>query len=104
MPAPLAILNMMQRKRLSKDSPRIFQLFHPRYAGFKDALKQVRDRVSDNLVSIARIPLPFAVQIRIDQKCNLAWRDSAAKMIRVEVKTFVELYSVVNDEKYFEVC
>ncbi len=75
-------------------------MFHPKYTGFEDALKKVRDRVSDNLVSVA----PFAAQTHIDQKFNLGWRDSDSKMIYIEMKAFVELCSVVNDEADFDVC
>ena len=102
-PEPLVDLTIMHRKWLSGGSTGDFQVFHPKYTGFEHALKNVRDRSSDTVVSVARIPLPFPVQTHIDSKFNLAWRESSTKMVYIEMKAFAEQYSVVNDEDEFEV-
>ncbi len=51
----------------------------------------------------ARIPLSIAVRTHTAQKLSLAWRDSASKMMFIEIKAFVDLYSVVNDDADFDV-
>lgn len=41
------------------------ETYHPKTSGSENALKALRERVSDHLKSVARIALPFVVETYI---------------------------------------
>ena len=71
--------------------------------GFADSLRKLRLRSSDEIESVARIPLPFAAQTHIEQKFNLAWSESSTKMVFVDLEAYKEQYAVENDIDNFEI-
>lgn len=101
-PPALIDLTVMNKKWLIPNAAGGFQLYHPKMIGFEMALKELRSRSSDLVESVARIPLPFPVQSHIDASYNLAWKDSEAKMVYVDLKAFIEDYSVQKNKKSFE--
>ncbi len=75
-PVPLVDLTCMHKKWLRPESGSGFQVFYPRYTGFEQVLKKIKQRSSDDVQSIARIPLTFAVQTHIDSKSNTTRREN----------------------------
>lgn len=103
-PEHLVDLELLHKKWLSEgaaaQSP--FTMFHPAVLALEDALKSRRERASDMVVSTARIPLPFVVQTHIEGKSNLFFKESATKIVYVELKAKTESYAVANHEDDFE--
>ena len=56
--------------------------------------------MSDDVLTISRIVLPFHVQIHMDEKSNLFFRDSAAKMVIVHLKDMEKSYFLTNDRVF----
>lgn len=77
-------------------------MLHPSVLRPEDALKKRRERASDDVVSTARILLPFQVQTHIEGKSNLFFKDSSTKVVYVELKAMAESYFVTNDNQEFE--
>lgn len=102
-PAPLVDLSMMHRKWLTAAGPEKIESYHPKLTGFENALKAYREHCKDDVVSTARISLPFQVETHIHAKYNLGWRDSTARMVYVDLKGHEEHYSLVQDENTFEI-
>lgn len=103
-PQPLLDVLVMHRWKLT-DSDSTFMPYHPSVLGFEATLSELRSRNSDVVESVARIPLPFAVQTQIVSKANLAFREGGGtKMLYVDLKAFVlEEYAVVADTEDFKV-
>lgn len=53
--------------------------------------------------SMARIPLPFAVETHIYDNQNLSWCDNGMKLIYVRLKSTVEQYALQNDKDLFDI-
>lgn len=78
-PNPLIDLDTLHRKWLWQSSGlsqavragERFERYHSKCVGFEASLKELQDRVSETIESVARISLPFPVQTRIDSKSNL---------------------------------
>lgn len=79
--------------------------YHPSVLGFEATLSELRSRSTDSVESVARIPLPFAVQTQIVSKVNLVFREGGGtKMPFVDLKASVlEDYAVVADTDDFKV-
>ena len=89
--------------KLSKENrTRTFTMYHPAVLGLEDSLKRKRPRANSNVISTAHIPLPFPVHTQIDEKSNLHFKASGAKIVYVELKGIAESYAIVNDEEEFE--
>lgn len=57
-----------------KGESNAFTIYHPDVLALKGALKSKRDRASDSVISVARIPLLFAVQTHFEEKANLFFK------------------------------
>lgn len=85
-PQVLSNLNMLNRKWLfSKQGDRI-DLCHSKLIEFERHLKSYRLRNSDNIEAMDRTNLPFQAETHISEKFNLAWADSSAKVVYVELR------------------
>lgn len=102
-PKPLVDVEVMHRKWLTSTGPDRIQAYHPKILAFQAALKELRRKCGDDVVSTAKIPLPFAVETYVYEKYNLAWRDNSTKIIYVELKAAMDSYAHLNDEQDFEV-
>lgn len=101
-PRPLIDLNLMHKKWLGgPDST--YQVYHPEFIGFQEGMKKLRQKSTDWIESLARIPLPFPVETHIHDKHNLAWRDDSTKLLYIRLKASVEQYAVNSDKEQFEV-
>jgi len=104
-PAPLVNLKLLHQKWLrpvEKDSDPLFTMFHPKVLALEDALKKKRLRATDDVISTAKIPLPFPVQTHIESKTNLGFKESGTKLVYIELKAMAETYAVANDNQEFE--
>lgn len=89
-PTSLIDISVMHRKWLAPGASGGFAVYHPKFLGFEVAPKELRERSSDSIEPVARVPLPFLVQSHIPGKYNLAWRDSAVKMLYIDLTAHVE--------------
>jgi len=104
-PVPLVDLELLHQKWLrpvDKESVQPFTMYHPKVLAFENALKTKRQRAADDVVSTAKIILPFAVQTHIESKTNLGFKDSGTKVVYIELKAMAENYAVANDNADFE--
>ena len=85
----------------SEDDQRI-EPYHPKIIGFQNALKDLRRAAADNVESTVRIALPFSVQTHIEEKFNLAWRDSTVTIVYLGLKATIESYAIVKVSDAFE--
>ena len=92
----------MHRKWLESDGPDRLLSNHPKYIGFEGALKKLGGKSSDSVESVARFPLPFAVETHMDGKHNMSFRGNTMKMLYLDLKAVAEEYAVVNDFEDFE--
>ena len=84
---------------LSKNKDQNLEL---KFLGFEKSLKRLREHSEQAVSSLARTSLPFPVQSHIMQKCNMAWSDSAALIVYVDLKAFLEDYALANDTDSFQ--
>ena len=77
--------------------------YHPSVLGFEASLSELTKRSSYAVESVARILLPFAVQLQVVSKHNQAFRKSGGtKMLYVDLTAaVVEEYGVVADTDAF---
>ncbi len=104
-PDPKINLEVLHQKSLQlsqEDSTRTFTMYHPAVLSLEDALNRKRPRANANVISTGNIPLSFPVQMQIDQKSNLHFKASAAKIVYIELKGISESYATVNDGDEFE--
>lgn len=55
--------------------------FHPQFIGLKATLRNLRKTVTDKVVSVARIGLPFSVQSIIDIKPNIGYMHDLSRLV-----------------------
>ena len=104
-PNPMINLEVLHQKWLQlsqEDSTRTFSMYHPTVLGLEDDLKRRTARENSKVISIVYIPLPFPVQTQTDEKSDLHFKASGAKIAYVELKGLAESYAIVNDEEEFE--
>jgi len=104
-PEPLVDLNLLHQKWLrpvEKDDNTLFTMFHPKVLALEDALKKKRMRATDDVISTAKIILPFPVQTHVESKTNLGFKESGTKLVYIELKAMAENYAVANDNDEFE--
>lgn len=104
-PNPLVDLQLLHQKWLKpveSDQTTVFTMFHPKVLSLENALKKKRQRAADDVVSTARILLPFPVQTHIESKTNLGFKESGTKLVYIEPKAMAENYAVANDNDEFE--
>ena len=103
-PRPLVDMELVRKKWLSQDAlaGEKFERYHPKCVGFEASLKELRARASEDIESVARISLPFAVQTRIDSKSNLGWINDPTRIVCIDLKADVDLYATAHDENAFE--
>lgn len=99
-PRPLVDISYMHKKWLLQDPT--FTTHHPKFIGFESSLRKLRESVSINVSSVARIRLPITVQPTIVDSFNLGWKDDTCRMVYVDLKAIEEDYAVMNDTKEFE--
>ena len=88
-PQALVDVLVMHRWKLA-DSQSGFMLYHPSVLGFEASLSELRKRSSDAVESVARIPLPFAVQSQVVSRHNPAFREGGGtKMLYVDLTAAV---------------
>ncbi|KAI0562174.1 hypothetical protein FGB62_65g314 [Gracilaria domingensis] len=101
-PRPLVDVEFLHKQWLDKN---IMTTDHPKFSGFNCALKLFRERSSDEVYSVARIPLPFPVHCHIQEKANLGWIGDATKVVYMDLEpAVVEEYSKLNDTDDFIVA
>lgn len=83
-PQPLVCLETLHKKWLISEGEYRFKIYHPKVFGFETALHKLRNQTSDIVESVARTLLPFPVQPQIEQKYNLGWKESTARMVYIE--------------------
>lgn len=101
-PKPLVDISFMHKKWL-QDYASNFTDFHPKFLGFEASLRKLRENLSDKVVSVARIGLPFSVQSHIESKHNIGFRDDTSRLVYVDLKAVEEKYAIVNDVSEFEI-
>lgn len=88
-PGPLINMSLMHRRWLTGPGASM-ETYHTKSMGFEAALRQFREvpvqRYSDPIASIARISLPFAVQMHIEEKHNLSWKEEETKIMYFDLK------------------
>lgn len=102
---PIPLLNpefLLKKWLISEDGNERIEPYHPKIVGFRTALEKPRKLVSDVVESHVRIFLPFAVQMHIEDKRNLDWRENSVRVFYMELKAAVEQYAVVKDSQEFE--
>ena len=101
-PADLTNVLLLRRKWLATEGSGGLERYHPKILGFESALKDLRKKSSDDVVSTTRIPLPFPVQAGIFAKSNLGWNCNDSMVFYADLKAAVDDYAVVNDDEAFE--
>lgn len=89
------------RPSQTDETPR-FITSHPAVIAFKNELKKRREWATEYVVSTDCLSLPFAVQTQIEEKSNLFFVSSIAKVVYVELKAMNDSYTTVNDADKFE--
>lgn len=74
-PITLNDVELLHRKWLTSAEGRM-EKYHPKYLGFENALKSLRERITDRVESTAHIVLPFLVETHIKRRIALGWHDS----------------------------
>lgn len=59
--------------------------------------------MGDHVESTVRIPSSFSVENTPDLKRNLAWRDSAVKIVCLQLTAATKEYAVMKDSGEFKV-
>lgn len=72
---PLNDVEMLHRKWLTSADGRM-EKYHPKYRGFENALKSLRERISDGVESTTHIVLTFTVETHIKSRTALGWHES----------------------------
>ena len=98
----LEILHQKLHRRSGEDGTCTSTIYHPVVLDLEDALKIKRPQANSNVISTARITLPFAVQALIDQKSNSFFKSTAGKVVCIKVREIAESYAIVNDDEEFE--
>ena len=72
-PNTMLDLNVLlaEELRSADHSKNAFSTFHPMYLAFENALRLMRERISDGIDSVASFPLSFAVETHINDICPL---------------------------------
>jgi len=89
-PKVLVDIELMHRRWLKAGVVDSLSIYHPKFMGFERALRKLRGRPSDDVVSVTRVVLPFPVQTHVESKSNLVWSDSDAKMVYIDLKDIVD--------------
>jgi hypothetical protein len=76
--------------------------YHPELIAIKEQFSMLRTRATDNLVSVARLPLKFQVQQRIDE-IHRVGDASGSRIVIVKLKAFQSNYEDVPDDGSFEI-
>ena len=67
--------------------------------GFEKALRKLRSRYSERVLSVARITLPFQVEPRITAKFSLGWEGSECQILMVDLSPPLEDYEIESDNE-----
>lgn len=100
----MVYLDVLHRKWLFSFGSDKIEKYHPKLIGFESFLKSYRFRSSDSIKLFYRISLPFKDQTQISFKFNLAWSDSFARVVYVELRVHKEQYGTIQDNDSFEIC
>ena len=97
-------MELLRKKWLSQDAlaGEKFERYHTKRVGFEASLKELRARASEDIESVARISLPFAVQTRINSKSDLGGINDPTRIVHIDLKADVDLYATAHDEDAFE--
>lgn len=68
------------------DAETKMEMYHPKFLGFENFLKGLRERGTDRVESLDHIFLPFVFQTHIVRRTPLGWRDSSGHLIHVYIK------------------
>lgn len=79
------------------------ETYHPEFLGFEKALKSLRDRRSDPVETVARVPMPFVLETHIVRRTALGWGDSTARVAYTDLKAYEETYAAEDDTGEFEI-
>ena len=101
-PNVLTNMELLHKKWLNTNGPEMIKSYHPRVQAFEDALKKIRRKKGDAVISTTKLPLPFPVETHIFEKHNLGWKDCTSKVIFIELKAAIDTYGLKNDEQEFE--
>lgn len=97
------LLNMdaLHTKRLCSSSKSNFSRHHPQFPAFENALRGLRERVSDTIESTARFSLPFPVETHIYCVTPLLHSSTSSKILYVALRAYADNYTVVNNSTAF---
>ena len=99
---PKAMVDMdvllSDKLRSISDGKNEFSTFHPMYLAFENALRSMRERITDGIDSVARFSLPFTAETHIHDIRPLVQPRSGCKILRVTLRACAEIYTVVNSE------
>ena len=101
-PNPLGDVGVMHRKWLKANNGDRFERYHPKCVGFDEFFRELRDSTSDEIESIAEIPLPIAVETHIEKTHNLGFRNSTARKLYIDLKVAADKYAVEPNDSDFE--
>lgn len=74
---------------------------HPKIGGFEECLRKRRPTMDDDVLSVANIPLPCAVETTIEEE-PLWWEDSGVRIVYVDMKSALDAYSSAQPTKRFK--
>lgn len=77
--------------------------YHPKMLDFEANLKKRMARKDESVMSVWKFPLPFAVEIHIHNRFNIAWREDASELLCIGLKASVDMYGLQNDNQAFEI-
>ena len=101
-PQWLVRVDRMHRKWLTKEDKKL-EHYHPEILGFEKALKEHRARMGENVISIAKLPLPFPVESHILEKHFVKYRDGGQEcMVYLRLRQAVDEYAISNEQHAFE--
>lgn len=86
----------------SKDPQERIEAYHPEVMAAKEAYSRLRTRATDKLTSTARIPLPFAVQRRIESISRVGDKEGS-RIIIVKLKEASNNYEDAVDDGDFQI-
>lgn len=78
-------------------------MYYTNFIGFGITLKTFRECSADYVQSLARFPIPFAMQSRICGKFNLGWGERDARMVYIDLKAYLEKYDLHPNGNSFEI-
>lgn len=99
-PLSLKDVDRLHRKGLTSESR--VEKSHPKYVRFENALKSLRDHITDRVKSTARIALPFIVETHVKHRTAIEWHDGT-HVIYVDMTAYWDSNATQGHPRDFEI-